>query len=273
MGRKDWALRFAALCQIPRTLGPVQAKAAPNRRPRAAIAAITPEEYSLLFQGTPVFPCGNQDVRDGDKQPASRSNALGTLGLALPGEQAAASEEGTLPVAVFLGALGLTYCEFVELWKSGIVTFGSVPSGNRDRATELGDFPICEPCCLDNLSIGFPRSANAETGLLQLAIFARLWRKLREQDCCGYTFDQLRDICEVLQLFTASGVNPEFIRQLAAFQMLRDDFHLQRYLAHDLGHGAERSVPLRSRSPRRRSALDHRIAYRRGRTGEAGRRP
>ena len=95
-----------------------------------------------------------------------------------------------------------------------------------DGEGELGKFPPCEPCCLDKLAIGFPRETNPELGLLQLVLVVRLWRKLREHGCCGYSFDQLRDICEVLQLFTATGVNPEFIRQLAAFQMLRDDFHL-----------------------------------------------
>ena len=42
----------------------------------------------------------------------------------------------------------------------------------------------------------------------------------------GYSFAQLRDICDVLSC-TAGGVpNPDFIRQLAAFQMLRDQFGL-----------------------------------------------
>ena len=55
-----------------------------------------------------------------------------------------------------------------------------------------------------------------------------MWRKLNESCCFCLTFAQLRDICDVLQLFDATGaINPDFIRQLAAFQMLRDRFGLK----------------------------------------------
>jgi hypothetical protein len=222
---------------------------------------ITPEEYALLFQGTPLPRCGTTDVRDpvlGNTPPttnvpgttlapqpggsaaaqtaattavaqtASPVNTLQTLGLVQTADEAAL---GTLPLPVILRGLGLNYCEFVALWQSGIVTFGSRPTstgepGDRTVDTELGTFPECEPCCLDKLSIAFPAELRLEIGLLRLVVFVRLWRKLREHGCCGHTFDQLRDICEVLQLFTATGLNPEFIRQLAAFQMLRDDLQL-----------------------------------------------
>ena len=58
-------------------------------------------------------------------------------------------------------------------------------------------------------------------------MFVRLWRKLRESCRGGYSFAQLRDICDVLQLQAGGAANPDFIRQLAAFQMLRDDFGLE----------------------------------------------
>jgi hypothetical protein len=150
---------------------------------------------------------------------------LRALGLALPTD-AVTTTGSVLQLDKFLRGMSLDYCEFYALWSSGIVTFGSRATTAGEGEGELAKFLPCEPCCLDELTIGFPRGINAELGLLQLVIVIRLWRKLHEQACCSYSFDQLRDICEVLQLFTATGVNPEFIRQFAAFQMLRDDFHL-----------------------------------------------
>ena len=47
------------------------------------------------------------------------------------------------------------------------------------------------------------------------------------QNCsAGYFFAELWDICTVFDFFNGATVNPEFIRQLAAFQMLRDRFDL-----------------------------------------------
>jgi len=187
---------------------------------------VTPEEYTMLFQGTPVPFCFQQDDT-GDRastQPAA-TEALRVLGLSLSTD-VSTNSDGILRLDQFLRRLGLDYCEFYALWSSGIVSFGNRGTTGREGNGELGKFPPCEPCCLDKLAIGFPRETNSEVGLLQLVLVIRLWRKLREHGCCYYSFDQLRDICEVLQLFTATGVNPEFIRQLAAFQMLRDDFHL-----------------------------------------------
>jgi hypothetical protein len=59
-----------------------------------------------------------------------------------------------------------------------------------------------------------------------LAIFIRLWRKLKHECHADYSFAELLDISTVLHLFNGSAINPEFIRQLAAFQMLRDRFNL-----------------------------------------------
>src|SRR5260370_37006688 len=60
------------------------------------------------------------------------------------------------------------------------------------------------------------------------AVFIRLWQKLRKVDGAKYSFAQLRDICEGLHLFNNDGlINPDFIRQLAAFQMLRDHLGLK----------------------------------------------
>jgi hypothetical protein len=189
---------------------------------------VTPEEYTSLFQGTPVPFCFQQhDNGDRTSAQPTPAEALLVLGASLSTD-AGTNTDGILRLDQFLRRLGLDYCEFHTLWSSGIVSFGNRGTAGREGngEGELGKFPPCEPCCLDKLAIGFPRETNPELGLLQLVLVVRLWRKLREHGCCGYSFDQLRDICEVLQLFTATGVNPEFIRQLAAFQMLRDDFHL-----------------------------------------------
>ena len=56
----------------------------------------------------------------------------------------------------------------------------------------------------------------------KLRLFIRLWRKLRESRCFCYSFAELRDICDVLLLSHRWRAEPGFIRQLAAFEMLRD---------------------------------------------------
>lgn len=197
---------------------------------------ITPEEYRLLFQGTPVCPCAGDGDRDGgDATTAAappesttttpRGGADGLQVWQLYGFASAGDNDSWLDVVVqlpeFLRRTCLTYCEFIALWKSGFVSFGN-------RADEkAGAFHVCEPCCLDKLALQFADVQPVEQGLLKLAVFIRLWRKLREQCCHGYSFDQLRDICDVLQLFNGAALNPEFIRQLAAFQMLRDEFRME----------------------------------------------
>ncbi len=175
---------------------------------------ITPQEYSMLFQGTTPLPCAISQ----DRTTSAKVSVAQLYGFA----SAATDDSWTNEVTVlskFLSCTCLTYCEFLELWKSGFV-----PSAvaNRENA-----YPECEPCCLDNYQLQIGDSDTRQRLLLELAVVIRLWRKL--QGLCGarYTFQQLYDICTVFQLFNSSGViNPEFIRQLAAFQILRDHFHL-----------------------------------------------
>src|SRR5947208_1123604 len=112
----------------------------------------------------------------------------------------------------FLKRTCLTYCEFIELWKSKFVRFDV-----KDRREQ--GFPDCEPCCLDDLVIQFEEPPGATEALKRLAIFIRLWRKLQQVSNAHHTFTELRDICDVLGLFSGSNINPDFIRQLAAFQM------------------------------------------------------
>jgi hypothetical protein len=193
---------------------------------------ITAEEYGTIFQGRPVAPCVQADPlpERGDGQdgpPVIEPRVLSHSDFRLLASEGAERPGRAIPLPPVLETLGLSYCEFVELWRSGMVPFGSVQIGARGEPVgNPGDFPPCEPCCLDAIDLTFPRGDDAREAALKIIVFARLWRKLRAPGCCGYNFGQLADICEVLQLFTGADVNPEFVRQLAAFQMLRDDFHL-----------------------------------------------
>ena len=167
---------------------------------------ISPEEYSALFTGAfaPV-------------------STLYGYSSAAPGWT---KDVAQLPE--FLKRTGLSYCEFTELWKSHFVQ-SQFPERKDPQV-----FPACEPCCLKDLSITLVETKgengvihSAEPFLLRLAVFIRLWRKLQALPCARYSFAQLSDICGVLELFHANGrINTDFIRQLAAFQMLRDDLCL-----------------------------------------------
>jgi ABC toxin-like protein len=181
----------------------------------------------------------------------------------------------------FLKATGLEYCDLFELWLSKFVPFtlkeiahgmaegdrpGSgrggrtddaappgrgrerrpIPAdrGREDRRQPVSGFPKCPPCCLDEFVLEFPPPMTVALGLKELIVFVRLWRKLQRIPGAKYSFAQLRDICEVLGLFDTAGVvNPDFLRQLAAFQMLRDHLALElvdRYAAAS-GTGADRT--------------------------------
>ncbi len=182
---------------------------------------ITPEEYVMLFGGTPPEVCGGGQ-QEGERGQADAQGALPPwelYGLASQGDNVPWTQVVS-QMPEFLARTCLSYCEFLELWKCGPVVFDG-----RSRQQGVG-FPDCEPCCLDELELIFPQAPGAAQSLYELVVFVRLWRKLK--DVCGadYTFCELRDICDVLQLFTGGVLNPDFIRQLAAFQMLRDQFRM-----------------------------------------------
>jgi Tc toxin complex TcA C-terminal TcB-binding domain len=170
---------------------------------------ITPEEYTTLFQGTAAPPCGGQRADDA-------ADAAGAA-EARPRARPLAVAQGQIGLPAFLTDTGLSYCEFYELWQSGFVAFRNGAEGGD------GVFPPCEPCCLDDLWLAFGRRQQ-QRDLTKLLVFVRLWRKLRDSSCFCYSFAQLRDICDVLELYRGGSLNPDFIRQLAAFQMLRDHF-------------------------------------------------
>ena len=185
---------------------------------------ITPEEYTMLFQGSVPQACGQQT---GDRRPqlTGQGSVTQIFGFS-PIQVRELSDTGVVALPQFLGATCLSYCEFVELSKSGapITLIGTTADGNANDRKDAS-VPDCEPCCLSDYHLQLPGDGR-ETALLQLVVFIRLWRKLRCLCDAGYTFAQLYDICRVLKLYNGSATNPEFIRQLAAFQMLRDQFRL-----------------------------------------------
>jgi hypothetical protein len=188
---------------------------------------ITPEEYLLLFKGPWPKPCGGGRDGDTDKRGSISTSQLYGVGPDVNDTTATADTwtQTVVQLPEFLERTCLTYCQFLELWRSGFVQFSN-GADERRQGEGASPFPDCEPCCLEKLWLQFPEQPGAETALYQLAVFTRLWRKLHGVRGAGYSFDQLRDICDVLHLFNGTTINPDFIRELAAFQMFRDNFHL-----------------------------------------------
>lgn len=134
-----------------------------------------------------------------------------------------------LTVSGFTNALGLTYCELLDLWKCEVVKFsaGSSKSRNSDLPGDA-DFPECPPCCLDGLRLVFPGD-NIDFLLGGIAIFVRLWQKLQFRCENPVSMQCLSDIFSVFHAFTFGDdlvINPDFIRQLASLLMLVDLYHL-----------------------------------------------
>lgn len=172
-------------------------------------------------------------------------------------------------VPEFLKRTGIAYCEFLELWKSKFVEFErQVPDqvnadGNPVGLPQDKGFPNCEPCCPEGLIIRFINPEGSEDALRRLMVFIRLWRSLKCLRGAGYSFADLRDICMVLGLFQGGNVNPEFIRQLASFQMLRDDWrlHLGTDAAAPTATGATRTRLLGLWSGAPASSVDWAVAH------------
>ncbi len=188
---------------------------------------ITPEEYAVVFAGTQPLACGQTNA-NAPPRSTDTASTFQVLGFT-PVQAREFSDSGAIPLPEFLGATCLSYCELVELSKSGVpITIGLTnPGGVRsDDDEKQQSVPECEPCCLGDYQVQIPGGDGRQSASLQLTAFLRLWRKLKHLCGAGYTFAQLYDICLVLKLFNGSVINPEFIRQLAAFQMLRDQFRL-----------------------------------------------
>lgn len=162
---------------------------------------LTPEEYALLF---------------------AEQNCRETWRLYGLDSESTTNRDWTSLVGVlsqFLQRTGLSYCEFLELQRSGFIPI-------THAGSDKGAFPDCPPCCPDQVFIRFGENPDqVSTALCQLAVFIRLWRKLQESCIEGLSFTQLADIIIVLGPLSG-GLNGEFIRQLAALLMLRDHFGL-----------------------------------------------
>lgn len=213
---------------------------------------ITPEEYSTVFQGATPLPCAEGQynpppgktnepssdptlaqgqVRASSSDLSAIAPASQTFFNAIPADTT--DPDGPVTVAEFLEGTCLTYCEFLELWNSGFVQSTSPAQGEQ----AAGTFPRCEPCCLKDYTIQLPRGDARNRVLIQLVIVVRLWRKLNDLCNARYSFEQLYDIATVLGMFEGGALNLDFIRQLAAFQMLRDQFRLPLTDPGDRSHG------------------------------------
>lgn len=119
-------------------------------------------------------------------------------------------------VTFFLQVTGLSYYEFLKLYKSGIVAFWPDTSSEANH-----EFPPCLPCCADGVRMKWG-SAAAFGEFLKMVIFARLWKSLQGRCQGGVDMSTLADICKVLRLFNEGNVNPGFLVQLSSLLMLKE---------------------------------------------------
>ncbi|NHZ81412.1 insecticidal toxin complex protein [Massilia sp. CCM 8695] len=185
---------------------------------------LSPAEYETLYRATIA--------------PAALRTMYGFTGDTLDG---VSWKVVVLRVPQFLKRTGLDYCDFLDLWESGFVALDRAPPPvvrgvERDPDSA---FPRCEPCCPEDLVIGLRGRASLDDALRRLMVFIRLWRSLRCVAGARYSFAELADIAQVLGLFSGTSINPEFIRQLAAFQILRDDWGLDLGGDPDAAPGAQ----------------------------------
>ena len=169
---------------------------------------ITPEEYNVLYSR------GRGRDRLG---PATLREHFGIV--VGEGEDPDGWMDEVMMLPVFLQRTCLDYCQFLDLFASGFVDMTV-----RHRQEE--SLPECEPCCLEEFRLVFLTPSNPFAALKRLSIFIRLWRRLQTMENTRYSFAELADIAEVFTMFNGTTANADFIRQLAAFQMLRDDFDL-----------------------------------------------
>lgn len=175
---------------------------------------ITPEEYNVLYS-------------PGLLGPAALPRHFGIF--IRPGEDPNAWMDEVTMLPVFLERTCLNYCQFLELIDSGFVDM-SIRRRPSDSSSVIRqdeeDLSHCEPCCLEEFRLVFSDPADPFIALKRLSVFIRLWRRLQTMENTRYSFAELADIANVFSMFNGAVANPDFIRQLAAFQMLRDDFDL-----------------------------------------------
>ncbi|WP_445282329.1 Tc toxin subunit A-related protein [Streptomyces sp. DSM 118148] len=189
---------------------------------------LSPEEYALLFSPGPTT-----NTRKG-------TPVWEYYGFANKVENGRSWTDLVVRLPRFLDATGLDWCEFLDLWRSGIVPFGRK---GKKGAQEQPAFPDCEPCRLDEYVLDL-----SVEDLRRVAVVVRLWWILRRACSPTFSFAQLADVAAALMLFAADGYpNPDFVRQLAALQLLRCHFGL-RLAPHDHVPSAE-TPPGTGRSP------------------------
>ena len=139
-GFQDWLWRYPVRVDIAREY-----------------LGITPEEYSMLFGGTPVPPCampaGRQRARTASRNDRVRRASLRRRQLRPAWRGLRAKAPWGCPRS--LPRHCLSYCEFYELWQSGFVAFRNGRTQEGDGRND-GSFPECEPCCPDDLWLQFP---------------------------------------------------------------------------------------------------------------------
>jgi hypothetical protein len=135
-----------------------------------------------------------------------------------------------LLLPIFLKRLGISYCEFKDLRKSGFIEIRRQGTRLQGEA-DANDFPACEPCCGENIILYFGTGEVSPTtlSLAKLAVFVRLWRHIQGRYGKCFSMSLLATICNRLQLFLGDNdgravLNPDFLRQLIALLMLKDFF-------------------------------------------------
>ena len=127
-------------------------------------------------------------------------------------------------LCVFLKRMCLNYCQFLDLVNSG---FLELISDDEDNGYK---FPEHEPCDCSGYKIGILTEESFSdlnfNQIRKLVVFIKLWHQLQKVDGAEYSFSELRDICNVLDMFNGANINPDFIRKLASFQILKDEFNL-----------------------------------------------
>ncbi|KAH6845653.1 insecticidal toxin complex protein [Chaetomium sp. MPI-CAGE-AT-0009] len=193
------------------------------------------KEITEMPQGAALEPTGFQ--RDLWRLPVRRDMAIEYLCMSLEEAeiifggnmssqkvlQILGIRGGRLPAAAticqvtfFLQVTGLSYCEFLELHRSGIVAFRPDTTSKADH-----EFPPCLPCCAEGVRMTWDCSAPFGQ-FIKMVIFARLWRALQGRCQGGIHMSTLADICKVLCLFNEGNVNPGFLVQLSSLVMLKE---------------------------------------------------
>ena len=102
----------------------------------------------------------------------------------------------------------------------------SSPFGNG-ADPRRSTFPDMRALLPRRLLAPIPRAGSRSRASIALAVFIRLWRKLKESLAASAIRSRSSATSATsCTLFVGGTINPDFIRQLAAFQMLRDHFRL-----------------------------------------------